>query len=890
MQANQLQFEQPMFLAIAGGVLLIGILLSFARKQLWFPLVLRAIVLSLLFVALARPTVRDSHSEDRLTVLYDVSASISERGHRAFLRALDEYRSTRESELTLYPFAKSLSQAPLNVAPGTSAEQVLTQLKANAAKVNAGETNIEQAIREISDEPNVSSILLASDGFETLGEGTRAAQLAGSKGIRLFPLIPDVSAFEEGSFQLSSLYAPLVANAGDLVELRVAVKNAAYAGDSLPTEPYLEIWSENEKLYASAVPNIPSGGEQLITVRAPTAAPGVQRMKALLMSGPGGEILDEQHRWISVKTKSKMLLLSGAPDDARVLPRLLRAKGYTLEDIVADGNRKIPTSFSDYSNVILNNVAKRQLPSEFLGALRTYVEKGGGVILVGGARSFGLGGYIDTPLEEISPVRFLPPQTTKQRLNNAVILVLDKSRSMATEGRIEAAKLAALASINTLQDRDLVGVIGFDASPFVIIRLEPVSKAKPGAERRLRNLTAAGRTNILPSLQAARRSLAPLTDSRKHIIILSDGEFPPAGNEYIEEVKRLRDAGITVSAVAVGLEADVPLMKLLAKQGEGGFYQTLDPANLPEIFIHDIKVTTGEKTIQEQKDYPVKVGAGGLRSTTVERYPALRGFVETRAKDESVTELETQSGKEAKPILSSWSYRGGKVIAFTSDANGRWSDRWVSWDEFAKFWGELVEESKGMSAAQTELDFDLRYSVNRGAIVFDLSVFDPKIANNPAPRIFANIIEPGGEVSLVNFRTTVRGRFSGELADARPGDYRLELSYGDVKFPPLAITLPGDAFGEKQGQGVNVQNLSDIAFASEGSINPTPEVVTGYERTIEYTRPLHVPLIILAFVLLLAEAVVRERLIPQRLQTRAQKERDKGRGIYRPARKTVRTN
>ena len=42
----------------------------------------------------------------------------------------------------------------------------------------------------------------------------------------------------------------------------------------------------------------------------------------------------------------------------------------------------------------------------------------------------------------------------------------------------------------------------------------------------------------------------------------------------------MRADGITISAVALGIEADVPFMQMMSQVGRGAFYHTLDARRL----------------------------------------------------------------------------------------------------------------------------------------------------------------------------------------------------------------------------------------------------------------------------------------------------------------------
>lgn len=858
------QLENPTALWLILPAILLLVVSIVQRKGNIFSLLLRTLTFSLLAVALAQPFRSQSRETAELTALIDVSESISARGEQALLSLLTRYQK-EELTLHLFPFAKNFGKTPVLVSAQTKPEEIQQQLQTLKADLDRGQTDIGAALKGFVARVESSSVLLLSDGFETTGASDQAAQ---SAGVRIFPLVPEEEAFLNSGLSLSSLHAPNVSGAGDIVEIRTSTMNhqgqveSAWDKARASNEAgRLEIFLDKEKLFSNSLA-VPTNEEKLVTVKTSPLQGGLHRVRAVLLDNQQ-KILSEMHRWISVKEKSKLLLLSGNQDDRRVLAKLLGLKGYAVEDIVADGLTKIPTEFKNYSGIIINNVAKRQLPSEFLPQLEGYVEQGGGLLLIGGERSYGLGGYIDSPLEKLSPLKFVPPQTTKRRLNTAVALVIDKSRSMIHEGKIEAAKLAALRAITAMKNEDYIAVIGFDSAPFVIIRLSRVSEVRPIAEHRLENLTAAGRTNLLPAMVQARRSLAEAEAGRKHIIILSDGKLPISGNDYVDEISRMRSAGITVSGVALGMDADVPFMKLLAKYGKGAFYHTLDPSNLPEVFMHDIKVTTGEKTMKESESFPVHAGNDGISSTLVSEFPTIKGFVETLPKEGANLELVTEGDEKLSPVLASWRYGQGKVIAFTSDANGRWSERWLQWQEFSQFWGDLIEGIKGKTQVQGEVDFDLRYFVNHGDITLDLAVFDPALETGSAPQIAVDVIEPGGELKRTVFQEHAKGRFFATIHHGRPGDYRIEVTYGKTKFPPLALTLPASAFGEQTGQGLNLPNLSQLATITEGTINPAPEELSAPTRINTQKEPLHLPFLLAAFALILLEALIRELGLPK---------------------------
>ena len=862
---QNIEFYRPQLLWLS--LLVLPIVFLFLKGQASkSSLFLRGLILLLLTLALADPGVKEKRTVHELAAVIDTSYSIGKEARKALLGSLKPYLSRENQEAKIFPFAGETDKQEIEVSSSSSLSELEAAIQGREEQLDTGQTNIAGALAHVASFSDASSVLLLSDGFENLGKAEKVAREISASGLSVFPLVPEEAVFYEQKLSISSLYAPVTATSGKKVEIRASVSS------SLPEseQGVFELWFADEKLYSRQI-SFPPGEETLISVKSPILEGGLHRIRAVLRA-KGEQDSEEQVRFLSVKNKEKLLLLSGSKADEKVLKRLLGQKGYAVQSIVADGRREIPKNFKGYPSIILNNVSRRQLPRKYSEKLEKFVENGGGLLLVGGDSSFGLGGYLKSALERISPLRFVPPQTKKRRVNSAVVLVLDKSRSMAFQRKIDAAKRAAMVAINSLKQDDYVGVIGFDSSPFVIIRLSEVSKVKPIAERRLRNLTAAGKTNLLPALAKARQSLRNNDAGRKHIIILSDGKVPLAGSSYTDEMSRLRKEGVTVSTVALGTEADVPFMKTLSRYGKGAFYHTLDPSRLPEIFLHDIRVAVGERTLREKQKYPVRLGPSGLVSSSIDNYPELLGFVETRPKPGAELELILRDGKKDFPLLASWDYKLGHVIAFTSDANGRWSRDWLRWSEFSNFWGDIFESLKTPENKNSEdIDFDIRYRVSQKTLELDLAVFDQNLRRKLSPKISARVTEPGSEQKEVSFRPVKKGRFLAEVENARPGDYRLEINYGELKFPPVAISLSGDIFGEIRGKGISISTLSKIARASGGRINPKPEEVQAKTRTKETEKHFYPYLLALAFILVLLEAFIREMGLLDLLKSRFRK-------------------
>jgi len=821
--------------------------------------VIRTVWVTLLCLALLEPVMQTTEESRKLTLLVDTSSSMAAKSYGG----LEQYLSTLAATEGLEAEVRRFSRTP-SPAQSQSIERIdFDRLQAQEASQDKSQTNLALAIRETLAQSGASSILLFSDGQETTGSAREAAKDAAAAGVRIHPLIPDERFFGRRPLVISNLHAPLVVQSGERAPVKIALQNRTPE----PVRTRVELWFDEEKILERTV-DIPGNKEFLLETKTEAIAEGLKRLWAVVQRIDSANVDDEQHRWISVKSKSKVLLLSGTSQDRRLLFRVLSDRGFAVEDIVLDGTKELPQNFSSISLIILNNVSKKQMNEQFLARLSPYVRQGGGLLIVGGERSFGLGGFIDTPLETLSPVTFVPPQTTKRRAKRAVLLVIDKSGSMRRGGKILAAKRSALVAIDTLRPDDFVGVIGFDTNPFLIIKLQEVKKVRPIASRRLENLVAVHQSNLRPALQLARRMLSSHPAGRKHIIVLSDGKVSGSSSIYFNEVAQLRSQGITLSGIALGSEADVPFMREISRRARGAFYHTLDPSRLPEIFIKDIKVSTGEKTLTEGSEFPVLPGPSPIESTLLRRFPDLLGFVETKPRREAMHELVVERGSKRYPLLSSWQQGRGKVAVFTSDASDRWGKLWVRWRGFAQFWRQVIDSVRPSSGEKEgEFDFDLRSAVRGDQLSLDLALFDSSILSDEDIQITAGIVEPAGEKQLVSFKPLSPGRFEANINNARAGDYKINISYGETALPPLAVTIPASAFGEQSLEGVNVSLLSDLAYLSGGSIAPEADELLGNVRVTQHTKLLFPYLLAIAFFLLLLEVFVRELGPSDRPQT-----------------------
>lgn len=799
---------------------------------------LRALVLVLAITSLASPFTSATKPAESLTALVDISASITQEQGDELLRKAQELATELSVPLRIAAFGKLAPGEEIAFSPSTS----YRELREMWRKLDTGGTNLEAALASVSTTSSATTpILLLSDGYETVGSLREHLSQLGAR-----PIFPLTARGEDESTTLliSQLHAPLTVLAQRSVDVRATITNAIPRAGSNAAQPATLEVRHGDSLILSRAIDVPRGQDVSFVAKSDPSLEGLQPIQAKLSwrDDTGAHVVTRTI-WLSGEKRNKVLLLSGSADDDRYLSRILTSQSYQLKSFIASSGELPLGAAEDYKVIVLNNAHISKIPARLQSSLARYVENGGGLVVIGGNTSFGLGGYIGSTLEPLLPLRLVPPHQEKKRLNIAVQLVIDKSRSMATDNRLEFAKASAEEVVRLLLDEDYIGVIGFDEVPFIALPLSPLRSVRSTALGRISRLFPTSRTNLFPALDEARRGLSGVNAGRKHIIVLTDGKLPDPGQYYFDLVKQARFLGITLSTIMVGAEADDGFLAQLAQIGGGAFYQTSDPRNLPRVFLSDVKVASGERTLKEEPQLSVRPGPDPIVSTSLASFPSIRGFVETEERATANTELVVRSDEKVYPLLASWKVGKGSSIAFTSDANGRWSSEWMRWDRIQEFWSEILESAQARQerSRTSNLQFDLRSWVDGGEVVVDLSVFEEL----PSRELRGTVTTPRGDRVDIDLVQIKPGNYQARIPDATAGTYRAEIKVADANLPPVAWDLPGEAFGERPHRLPNTALLSEIAGRTGGILDPSPDTLRPLMKQ-ESTRTSYSHLLLVA--------------------------------------------
>jgi uncharacterized membrane protein len=390
---------------------------------------------------------------------------------------------------------------------------------------------------------------------------------------------------------------------------------------------------------------------------------------------------------------------SGTPS---ALAKLLRAGGLSVRELPPDGCTWSLEELSRYSCVLLENVPTEKIGLRGMETIAAWVQQtGGGLMITGGQRSYGQGGYYKSPLEPIMPVS-MERRDDHRKLAVAIVVVLDRSGSMAmvVNGRpkMDLANAGTVQVLDLLSPGDEFGCIAVDTVPHEIAPLERVTTKEPARSNILKIESMGGGIFIYVALEAAAKMIAPATAATKHIILFADASDSEEPGHYEPLVAKCRDAGITISVIGLGTDKDkdANLLKDIASRGGGRVFFTDKPEDLPRLFAEETFLVARNTFIDE----PVNVKATeSLTSLTGKEFRidrSIGGYNLCYLRDTAKLAVVSQDEYTA-PIVAAWQAGAGRVLCYTGEADGKYAGNIKSWPDVGHYFTSLVRWTAGQS-------------------------------------------------------------------------------------------------------------------------------------------------------------------------------------------------
>ncbi len=817
-------------------------------------LVLRTLLFLALIGALAGTQI--VHRVDQLTTVFlvDSSDSVSpeerSRAEQFIQAALSTMPEGDKAAIVAFGENALVERAP-------SAEQGLRRIQSAPVTTR---TNIGEALTlglALLPADTEKRLVLLSDGGENAGDIRAAIDLAQARNVPV-----EVVTLGEATndlVQLSDLRAPATVRKGQNIPLEVVVQA------SVATPATIRIRAGSQIIAEQQVDLTPGRQSFQFPVKAETD--GFARYSAEIeVANDNRRQNNQSAALVDVQGEPRVLIVEDKPGESTNLRTALEAAEMNPL-VVAPEN--MPTNLADlggYDAVVLANVPAARLPSSAMKLLPAYVrDLGRGLVMLGGDRAYGMGGYNKTPIEAALPVD-MEVKDKNRRPDVAIVFVIDKSGSMAAchcnnpdRGggapmggvvKVDIAKEAVLQASALLQPDDQLGVVAFDDVPRWAIDVNRVPTLNE-IEDALAPVAPNGQTNVRGGLLAAKEALEKTEAKVKHVILLTDG-WSSSGNQT-DIADQLRAEGITLSTVAAG-GGSAPYLEELAERGGGRYYPVTNMEDVPQVFVDETVKTVGSYLIEEQF-VPTLVGDSPImRGLTDQGWPALYGYNGTELKDAAQVILRSPEGD---PVLAQWQHGLGRSVAWTSDMKGQWGADLVRWEAFGTFAAQLVGWTIPRDA-ENALNAQARVEGTQAIITAEAKDRDGKPLADAT--IAASVIGQDGTDQQLTLKQVGPGQFQSTIPSPQTGSYLVQLNAQNNGQPigtqMVGLVVPYSP--EYRQQQANPALLANIAAETGGSVLETPAAV--FEHNLEAVRraqEISLPLLLLAALLLPLDIAVR---------------------------------
>jgi hypothetical protein len=334
------------------------------------------------------------------------------------------------------------------------------------------------------------------------------------------------------------------------------------------------------------------------------------------------------------------------------------------------------------------------------------------------------------------------------------------------------------------------------------------------------------------------------------VIVMSDGLSQPG--DFPGVLAQLRQAGVTVSTIGIGPEADADQLREIAILGGGSFHFSADFGALPGIMAHEVLLRTGELESEATSVPAWHDASSALVSGWPQALPAVEGFVPTTLKADARLHLSvTDEEGQEMPLLASWRYGAGQVVALSTHAAGPWSADWLALPGYPAMWAHLIRQA---ATARPEQRLQVRSTLRGSQLTVQISG-----ASGPQPSL--ELEGPAGRKRL-QLGHLGDGLLGATALLLQPGDYLLRVTDGgDQAHQRLILNYPATLdYGLAQPQ-----RLAATALATGGAVLESAALVAPGADWLWPRSPAWPALLLGALALLLVELLFRYPLgLPRR--------------------------
>ena len=715
---------------------------------------------TLIVLALADPVIgRPAPAQGPLVLLLDQSDSLGATGKAALRARADALAAQHNGPISLIAFGANV------VAEQQGAEQPPAQMP------RADQTDIAGALQAARGllAGAAGRVVLLSDGAQTRGDALAEAQALG------VPIDTVASAQPaRPEIWIAGVDAPRTLRSEEEYTVTIIANSRA------ATDARLELFANTQQLEVQQVALSP--GENRFTYQGRAGAPGIMQLRATIDGQP--DTFPQNNSGAAtalVAPQPKVLLVESQSGAADRLREALQPAG-VLADVRAA--QRLPTQLSEldaYEGIVLIDVPAGDMTLDQMATLREFVRsEGRGLLATGGRSSFTLGAYKGTPLEEALPVAMDPPPRP-ERPPVTLLLILDHSLSMGSAlgvSKFDMAKESALLATDALRKEDRIGVLAFDDKQEWTVEFQTLGSGLSlgQIQERIGALELGGGTDICAALDLGLSALERQPGRVRHAVLMTDGQSSLNGRcgPYNVLIDRARAEDITLSAIAIGQDADTELLQELARWGAGRYHFAGQPEDIPRLTLIESQIATAEPQIEGEFRASLQAAHPLLRDFTPNQIPQLEGYVGTTIKPEAELVLKSP---DDDPVLATWQYGLGRAVAWTPSVDSPWAESWPNWPDYGKFWAQIIrytlpEPESGSLQARILPHAD---PLTSSAVTIAVDSLAPSGEAVDLADTAATVTLPDGGTRRIRLRQTAPGHYAADVTLPADGPYAIEI-------------------------------------------------------------------------------------------------------------------
>ena len=789
---KNISFDNPYWLFVAIPILLALIIPFFIsinrdnKSKGWIAsLILHAIIVISTVLAAAGPVYTRVMTRTKIYVVVDVSYSMHESFDEidAYIEKISE-TMPQNSRLGIVCFGRD---SVILTSSGTAIKSV------SEAEVDDSGTDIAAALdftSTIFSEGELKRVILITDGCDTTSEGSivSAVERLKAKDIKLDTVYFD-SNLKEGDSEVQisdASYTPSTYLDHE-TELKLLVES------NKDSDAIVDLYSrkEGESEYTKLDTTVTTleAGLNIVSFKLPTDTEGVYEYKAEVNATNDTSPHNNAYTVTqSIVGKRRVLLVTAKQSDVEAITSLYSLSAEIDPYLINNSNKNIPYTveeLSQYDEIILSNVDIREINniSAFVDSVDIVVSRyGKSLITLGDLSMQNKDHEVFDKLEEILPVSF----GNANKDDKLYTIILDVSRSMNDMSQLIMAKDAAIKLLSLLSDSDSVVYVPFAGKVLVEEGWKPMKLGdtvdfdgtteemtyREWLYREIQEAEPYQGTLIGAALEQAYANIKDLSFGESQVMLISDGlSYSHENEDAVELARKMRDDGITVSAISVLSEGSI--LSSVAQAGGGTHYSLNRPEEVAQLVFATIADDLTESVIEE----PTAVNVVTFRDDVLDgiiSLPDINGYLNSKAKPDSTTVLSVDYKKNAEtttpvPLYAYRDHGNGRIASFTSSLSGKWLEGWSEEDKDL-FFGNVLVTNTPSERVDYPFDINVIYGGDRSTVEILPSHLNPRATAK------IRITSPDGSV-LERKLAFDLNRYFTSIETAETGKYHVEVTY-----------------------------------------------------------------------------------------------------------------